>query len=41
MQGAKHPPNRYRFRCLFGPRSDFGSCFGAYPGAPLTVGSGS
>ncbi len=41
FRGAKHPPNSYRFRCLFGPRSDFGSGFGAYPGAPPTVGRGS
>ena len=41
FQGAKPPPNSYRFRCLFGPGSDFGSGFGAYPGAPSTVGRGS
>ena len=41
FRGAKAPPNSYRFRGRFGPGSDFGSGFGAYPGAPPTVGRGS
>ncbi len=40
FQGAKPPPNSYRFRCLFGPGSDFAGDFGAYFGATLSVGEG-
>ncbi len=38
--GAKPPPNSCRFRGRFGPGSDFAGDFGAYFGAPLSVGEG-
>ena len=38
--GAKPPPNSCRFRGRFGPGSDFAGDFGAYFGAPLSVGRG-
>ena len=41
FRGAKAPPNSCRFRGRFGPGADFAGDFGAYFGAPSTVGRGS